>query len=339
MTQKNILVYVGADCLGDAIQKIPYINALRKGFPDHKITWFANMGSVFSGLLKDIGNEILDEVICDVNFSANFFDIFKNPFKQTPLAGRHFDYIFDTQKRWKQTLILKRISHTHFVSGCADFIFSDVKPQRDYKESRNVTKRLIEMTSIVTNQSYGIDYRVPIPQRFMTEALKLCPPGERYMGFVPCGSIDIKKWPLQNYIRLAKAKQQQGFRPVFILGPGEQSYRDEILAAVPEAIIPGVMVVSADDNIHGPLYYMALGQQLTAIVANDCGPGHLLNCANRPMVFLFGPTDAEKFAPERPGVRVFKSTDWGSDALSAIPFEVVEQAVDQFARVGDTVTN
>lgn len=336
--QKSILVYVGADCLGDAIQKIPYINAIRKGFPDHRLVWFANMGSVFNGLLKDIGDEIVDEVISQVNFSAKLSDIFKNPFGGTPLEGRHFDYIFDTQKRWKQTLILKKISHTHFVSGCADFLFSDIKPQRGYKESRNVTKRLIEMTSMVTNEPYGIDYRVPIPQRFVAEAHKLCPPGARYLGFVPCGSVDVKKWPLQNYIQLAKLKQQQGFRPVFILGPDEQSYRDEIMAAIPEAIIPGVMVVSAEDNIHGPLYYMALGQQLTAIVANDCGPGHLLNCANRPMVFLFGPTDAEKFAPARDGIRVLKSTDWGSDALSAIPFEAVKHAVDQFASVEVPVT-
>ena len=338
MSQRNILVYVGADCLGDAIQKIPYINAIRKGFPEHKLVWFANMDSVFSGLLKDIGDEILDEVISEVNFSANLFDIFKNPFAGTPLEGRHFDYIFDTQKRWKQTLILKKIKHTHFVSGCADFLLSDIKPKRGYKPARNVTKRLIEMTSMITRETYGIDYRVPLPQRFIHEAHKLLPPGTQYMGFVPCGSIDQKKWPLQNYIQLAKLKQAEGFRPVFILGPDEQAYKDEILTALPQAIIPGVMVVSQEDNTYGPLYYMALGQQLTAIVANDCGPGHLLNCANRPMVFLFGPTDAEKFAPARDGIRVLKATDWGGESLSAIPFEAVKQAVDQYSAINVAVT-
>jgi ADP-heptose:LPS heptosyltransferase len=327
MSEKSILVYVGADCIGDAIQKIPYINAIRKGFPQHKIVWFANMGSVFKGLLKDIGDEILDEVISDINFTANLSDIFKNPFGGTPLEGREFDYIFDTQKRWKQTLILKKIKHKHFVSGCADFLFSDIKPKRGYKPARNVTKRLIEMTSIITGETYSIDYSVPLPQRFTDEAHKLLPPGQKYMGFVPCGSVDRKKWPLRNYIQLAKKYQQTDFRPVFILGPEEQVYKDEILAAIPEAVIPGVMVISKEDNIHGPLYYMALGQQLTAIVANDCGPGHLLNCANRPTIFLFGPTDAEKFAPERDGVTVLKSADWGSESLQDIPFEAVDNVL------------
>lgn len=340
MTQKNILVYVGADCLGDAIQKIPYINALRKGFPNYKLVWFANMGSVFSGLLKDIGDELLDEVISQINFSAHLTDIFKNPFGGTPLEGRHFDYIFDTQKRWKQTLILKKIKHTHFVSGCANFLLSDIKPKRGYKPARNVTQRLIEMTSMITHETYSIDYRVPLPQRFICEAHKLLPPGQRYIGFVPCGSADEKKWPLQNYIQLAKVKQAEGFRPVFILGPDEQTYTHQILAALPQAIIPGMMVVSDKDNVHGPLYYMALGQQLTAIVANDCGPGHLLNCANRPMIFLFGPTDAEKFAPAREGIQVLKATNWGSEVLSAIPFEAVKQAVDYVTAVStsDAVT-
>jgi len=329
MTEKSILVYVGADCIGDAIQKIPYINAIRQGFPQHKIVWFANMGSVFSGLLKDIGNEILDEVICEVNFSANLADLFKNPFSGTPLEGREFEYIFDTQKRWKQTLILKKIKHTYFVSGCADFLFSDIKPKRHYKPARNVTKRLIEMTSIVTGESYDIDYSVPLPQRFTDEAHKLLPPENKYMGFVPCGSVDRKKWPLKNYIQLAKRYQHDQFTPVFILGPDELSYKEEILEAIPDAIIPGMMVISEEDNIHGPLYYMALGQQLAAIVANDCGPGHLLNCANRPMIFLFGPTDAEKFAPERDGITVLKSADWGSESLQDIPFEAVVQTLDK----------
>lgn len=328
MTQQSILVYVGADCLGDAIQKIPYINAIRLAFPQHKLVWFANGGSVFNSLLKDISAKILDEVICNVNFSAHFLSLIKNPFVGTPLEGREFEYIFDTQKRWKQTLILKKIKHKYFVSGCADFLFSDIKPKRHYKPARNVTKRLIEMTSIVSGASYDIDYRVPLPQRFINEAHKLLPPDTNYIGFVPCGSVDRKKWPLQHYIRLAKRYQHDHFTPVFILGPDEQSYKDEILAAIPDAIIPGMMVIDEDDNLHGPLYYMALGQQLAAIVANDCGPGHLLNCANRPMLFLFGPTDAEKFAPERDGVTVLKAADWGSESLQDIPYEAVCSALD-----------
>lgn len=327
MTEKSILVYVGADCLGDAIQKIPYINALRQAFPQHKLVWFANMGSVFNSLLKEISATLLDEVISDIHFKADLLDIFKNPFPGTPLEGRTFDYIFDTQKRWKQTLILKKIRHTHFISGCADFLFSDSKPKRSYRPARNVTKRLIEMTAIVTGQSYPIDYSVTLPQRFIDEAQRLLPPGRQYMGFVPCGSIDQKKWPLQQYIQLAKKYRRNGFVPVFILGPEERVYEEVILEAIPDAIIPGVMVVNQDDTLHGPMYYMALGRQMAVIVSNDCGPGHLLNCANRPMVFLFGPTDAEKFAPERAGITVLKSADWGSASLQDIPFEAVDKAV------------
>ncbi len=329
MQKKSILVYVGADCIGDAIQKIPYINAIRRGFPDHKIVWFANMTSVFTGLLKDIGDALLDEVISETHFKAGLTDIFKNPFIGTPLEHREFDYIFDTQKRWKQTLILKKIKHKHFISGCADFFFSDCKPSKKYKPARNVTKRLIEMLGIITGQTYDIHYDVPLPQRFIDEAQRLLRPDHKYLGFVPCGSVDRKKWPLQHYIQLAKRYQSDHFIPVFILGPDEQAYKEDILRAIPEAIIPGMMVISKEDNRYGPLYYMALGRQLTAIVTNDCGPGHLLNCANRPMLFLFGPTDAEKFAPERDGVTILKSADWGSESLQDIPFEAVQRVLDE----------
>ncbi len=329
MTGKTILVYVGADCLGDAIQKIPYINAIRQGFPHHRIVWFANGSSVFAGLLKEISAVLLDEVVCNVNFSATLTDLYKNPFVGMSLAGREFDYIFDTQKRWKQTLIIKKIKHQHFVSGCADFLFSDIKPKRGYQPARNVTKRLIEMVSMITGHAYDMDYGVSIPQRFLDEAYKLLPPGQDYIGFVPCGSVDQKKWPLKQYIQLAQYYRTGGYIPVFILGPEERCYEEQILEALPDAIIPGMMVVNTDNTIHGPLYYMALGKQLTAIVSNDCGPGHLLNCANRPMIFLFGPTDAEKFAPERDGVIVLKASDFGSNVLSDIPLDVVKRVLNE----------
>lgn len=325
---KEILVYVGADCLGDAIQKIPYINALRQAFPHHRLVWFANMGSVFTGLLKDIATSILDEVISEVHFSSTLKDVFGRPFLNTPLEGRYFDYIFDTQKRWKQTLILNKIPHNRFISGCADFLFSDIKPKRRYKEPRNVTKRLIEMTELVVGKKLKMTYAVPVPQRFIDEARKLLPLGKRYLGFVPCGSVAQKKWPLQNYIQLAQKYLAEDFTPVFFLGPDEQADRQTILNAIPEAMIPNPMVVDHKNDIHGPLYYMALGQRLDAIIANDCGPGHLLNCANRPMLFLFGPTDAEKFAPARDDISILQAQQWGSNALDAIPIEAVYERFD-----------
>ncbi|PHQ78215.1 MAG: hypothetical protein COB66_09360 [Coxiella sp. (in: Bacteria)] len=329
--QKSILVCVGRDCLGDAIQKVPYINALREAFPEHKLVWFANQNSVFSGLVKDIGDELLDEVISDIDFSSRFFDLFKNPFKGTPLENREFDYVFDTQGRWKQTLMLKKIKHKHFVSGCAGFLFSDIKPKKGYQSARNVTKRLINMTSVVTGDSYATNYSVPVPSRVIDEAQKLLPLGKRYMGFVPCAAMPEKKWPLQNYIEVALHYKQRGFAPVFFLGPEEQSYKSEIVAAIPDVIIPGLMVVNKADSLYGPLYYMALGQQLTAIVTNDCGPGHILNCANRPMIFLFGPTDAEKFAPERDGITILQSKTWGSLSPDAIPVDAVYGAMQVLA--------
>lgn len=328
--QKEILIYVGADCLGDAIQKIPYINALRQAFPQHRLVWFANMGSVFTGLLKEVAASLLDEVISDVHFSAGFNDIFRNPFLGTPLAGRHFDYIFDTQKRWKQTLILKKLPHRLFISGCAGFLFSDIKPKRGYRESRNVTKRLIEMTELVVAKKLEMTYRVPLPQRFLDEAQKLLPVGRQYLGFVPCGSVESKKWPLEKYIQLALKYLRQDFQPVFFLGPDEQEDKQAILDAIPSAIIPAPMVVDQEDDLYGPLYYMSLGQQLVAIIANDCGPGHLLNCANRPMLFLFGPTDAEKFAPAREDVTVLQSKDWGDDSLNVIPLQDVYQSLSKY---------
>ena len=75
-----------------------------------------------------------------------------------------------------------------------------------------------------------------------------------------------------------------------------------------------------------------MGQVLSAMdpdkaVANDAGMGHLLAAADCPLVSLFGPTSAAKFAPFADRLTLIEAQAFGSEDMAAIPIEAVSSAV------------
>jgi ADP-heptose:LPS heptosyltransferase len=72
---------------------------------------------------------------------------------------------------------------------------------------------------------------------------------------------------------------------------------------------------------------MALAKRLTLAVANDSGTSHMLAAVDTPLVSLFGPTPAAKFAPLVSRRNMLTAQQFGSDRMSAIPVEAVESAL------------
>jgi ADP-heptose:LPS heptosyltransferase len=78
-----------------------------------------------------------------------------------------------------------------------------------------------------------------------------------------------------------------------------------------------------------PLLTMALAQRLAAAISNDSGTGHLLAAAGCPMVSLFGPTRAAKFAPAARRLEIVEAQGFGGEAMTAIPLAAVAAAIER----------
>ena len=119
----------------------------------------------------------------------------------------------------------------------------------------------------------------------------------------------------------------EGVSPVFLLGPMEFQLRAAIAGAAPSAIILGGE--AADRSPDASLdRLIARGQRCSALLANDNGVGHLLGAAGVPVVSLFGPTDARRWAPVTPTAEILEARSFGdSREINAIPIEAVVQAV------------
>lgn len=326
---KTILVYVGLDLLGDGLMKLPFARALRNTYPEARITWLAGKGkTVYADQLKPLVTPLIDEVIEEAGIGRRWSELLTRP-----LPGRRFDLILDSQRRLRTTLILRRIDHGRFISGCAGYLLSDLRPPGaltfGYRKPPAMIGQMLELLALArggrpdTPLDTGGETR--LPEEVGAEVARLLPEGRRYVGLAPGAGGRVKCWPLESFIALGRVLQGHGLVPVFLLGPGEAEWHESLRDAVPEALFPLSREGARRDP--DPLLTIGLAARCVTCVANDSGGGHLFAAAGTRLVALFGPTSPEKFAPRVPGLTVIRAQDFGGREMAAIPVDAVEKAV------------
>jgi ADP-heptose:LPS heptosyltransferase len=320
----TVLVYVGLDFIGDALMKMPFVVALRQAFPEARITWLAGKGrTVFRRELAPLAEGLIDEVIEDAGIGSHWSEI-----RARPLGGRRFDLVVDTQRRFLTTLLLRRIPARRFVSGAANFLLSDARPPAGYARPAELIRQLLDLVDLAAGrriEAPRFELRAP---EFVAAATRLLPDGAVHVGFVPGSSAGRaeKRWPLDRYVALARMQAARGRVPVFVLGPEEAAWRDEIAAAVPGARFP--LQEESGTDARGPLLTIALAARLAAAVSNDSGGGHLVAAGGVPLVSLWGPSVMAKAPPQSPRLITVDAREFASTSMDAIPIERVDAALE-----------
>ena len=325
---QSILVHVGLDLVGDGLIKLPFVRALRAAFPEAHITWLAGKGrSVYAGILAPLVEGLLDEVVDEAGVGSHLTEILRSPLSHTRLAGRRFDLLIDTRRRVKTALVLRRIPHGTLISPAADFLLSDVRPARGYRRPAALSRQLLDLVELASGRPVEAVAPLAIDPAFESAAESLLPAGPRYVGLAPGAGTRQKCWPLDRYIALARELKQAAVTPVFLLGPGEADWVDEVRGQAPDVQLIA-LTQAALGEAPSPLLTIALGRRMSAAVANDSGAGHMLAAAGVPLLSLFGFTPAKKFAPHVSRGAILEARSFGpSDAMTEIPLEAVSQAL------------
>lgn len=320
---REVLVYAGLDLVGDGLMKLPFLRALRAAYPAARITWLAGKGpSAFAGALAPLAGGLLDDVVDDAGVGRRARELLSRPLAGTPLAGRDFDLVIDTQTRLLTTLILRRIPHGTFVSACAGYRLSHRRPPAHGARPPALAARLLRLVEAASGEPARPEAPLPLPPEPVVLAARLLPPGPDYVALVPGAGWRRKCWPLDSHLALARRIAAQGRTPVVLLGPGEGDWIARVRGELREAVLP---LQDVAPEALTPALTIALGRRLSAAVAGDCGAGHMLAAAGTPMVSLFGPTDAAKFAPLTPRRAILRAQDFaGGDDMAAIPVAAVE---------------
>ncbi|MBF0094327.1 MAG: glycosyltransferase family 9 protein [Alphaproteobacteria bacterium] len=324
---QSILVYVGVDLVGDALMKLPFLRALRSGFPDARVTWVAGQDtSVFANVMQPAANGLIDEVIERADLGRSASELLRRP-----MGGRAFDLIIDTQKTLLTTLVLKRIPHRLFISGTAAFLLSDRRPRRGYRSPSHMVRRMLDLVELALGRPEPTPETISVDMdpAFSRGAGELLPPGPAFVGLAPGAGGRHKCWPVEKFIALARIQEERGRTPVFLIGPQEREWEEWLRVEVPTALFPLQAPGVADRFKGSPLFTIALGRCLRAAVCNDSGLGHMMASADTALVSLFGPTSPKKFSPLSRKLTVLTAQTWGGGDMALIPVDAAAAAVDK----------
>ena len=103
-----------------------------------------------------------------------------------------------------------------------------------------------------------------------------------------------------------------------------------------QKLIPFSLFPEHESNFSSPALVTCLGKRLDFAITIDNGVMHMLSLSKVPMISMFGPTDAEKFAPEYEKSIVLDSKKLhNTKDISAITVEDVLTAAKQHLNFSD----
>jgi heptosyltransferase III len=115
----------------------------------------------------------------------------------------------------------------------------------------------------------------------------------------PGSGSRIKNWPLQHFLKLGEILSDDGFEPLFILGPAE----DGIVEIILKSRLSGEQVLQLFD----PVKLVNMLKTGGAFIGNDSGASHLAAFIGLPTLVIFGPTQSLRWRPMGRKVEIINS--------------------------------
>ncbi|MHC4072420.1 MAG: glycosyltransferase family 9 protein [Planctomycetota bacterium] len=295
---KNILI-IKPSSLGDIVLALPALTALRRSFPDAKISWLVR--PVFAALLEN--HPHLDEIILfDRNllgkawFNPGAFCALVSLIRR--LRNGRFDAVFDFQ-------CLFRTASLAWLSGCrkrfgraharefAHVFYTNKVPQDMH--CAHLVDYYLKITRIAGAHSGSAEFVLPevpdaaesIDQMLTNHGIT----GGNYAVLVPGSAHTDKCWPTERFAELAdKISAKFGLSVIATGTEPEASVVERLKAKA------GVSIV----NLAGQTSLrelMALLKGAGLVVSNDTGPGHIAAASGVPLALIFGRSNPVRVAP------------------------------------------
>lgn len=330
------ILCIRLSAVGDVINTLPALEALRRGRPDARIGFVvedrahdlisrhpsvdrvhlyrrkrwgrwarqpAHWGKLyeeFSAFLREIRRERYDAAL---NFQSNL----KGALHML-LSGAPLRVGFD-QGHSKE--------HSHLFANRL------VRPPGG--ETINRVEKFLSMARAVGASTEAVGYRLP-PTREAGARVDAWIAAERLQRYVSIhpGTSDfgaLKRWPAERFGKLAAAvARDSGLPSVVTWGPGERPLAEAVVAASDGR----ARIALETANI---LELAELIRRSRLYVGCDSGPLHLSSAVGTPSVALFGPKDPRTYGPYNPRHRVVAKGEPGRGSMEDIGVDDVLRAV------------
>ena len=301
---KNILV-IHFGQLGDVILAFPALRAVRKAFPDARMTILA--GKSASSLLEDL--KLADEVIAVDRIALLRGKKLKSIRKILGLVAdvrrRRFDLVIDLHSLYETNILgfLSGARHRLYAnreSRSLDFLGSfRPRPEKEDKSKHLSDFYLAVLSPLGLSQSRD-GFCLELDPAASKEFLRDHSDGRPRIGFVVGAGHPSRRWPLERFAKLSRLVSDLGdFQQFVFLGPEEEPIIDEINTAFGDK-----MQLVRGLDLHR--LSAALGC-VDLLVSNDTGPPHLAAVVGTPIVLVIDERAPLRYLPLAEKMRVVRN--------------------------------
>lgn len=301
---ENILV-IKLSALGDFIQALGPMKAIRDAHPDARITLLTT--KPYAVLGKACGY-----------FDAVWEDERPKPWHvrrtlklRNRLRSGNFDRVYDLQTSDRSSSYFKmmgdQVKWSGIAKGCSH---PHANPRRDFMHTLDRQAEQLEMAGI---------YNTPLPDLSWAESDLSCfRLDNRFALLVPGGAPHRadKRWPAEQYATLAEQLLERDIQPVMLGTAKEGAVLDEILDRC-----PSVKDLSGQTNF---IEIAALARSAYVAIGNDTGPMHMISLAGCRSIVLYSSASDPALCGQRgPNVTILRE-----DKLEDLPVARVVEALE-----------
>ncbi|MGH8530245.1 MAG: glycosyltransferase family 9 protein [Nevskiales bacterium] len=334
--QARRILFVRLSALGDVINTLPTLDALRRGLPQAHIGY----------LVEDRAYDLIRNHPClnQVHLypRKRWVAMFKHPSQWwqalmeirrfvAELRGAGYQVALNFQSNLKGALMCllsgapRRIGFSKGHSKEHSYWFNHENVTPPGGELINRVEKFLALASSIGADASGAQYRLPAApeSRSKVDAWLHQQGLQRFVAMHP-GTSDFgaqKRWPPERFAAVAAQLGRTYQLPVVVTwGSGEQALAEQIAAGSQGQARIGM-------ETRNVLDLAELIRRASLFIGCDSGPLHLASAVDAPSVALFGPKDPRTYAPWNPRSRVVqKGQFWG--AMNDITVEDVMQAAD-----------
>ncbi len=278
--------------LGDAVHVLPVANALKRVWPNTRITWIIQ--PVPHKLVA--GHPAIDEfILFHRRRGARGLSSFRELRRQ--LAGRSFDLVLNLQVYLKAGIITGmidapvKLGFDRARARDLNWLFTTHRiPPRPVG---HVQDQYFEFVQHLGIEPSPVDWRIEIsPAERAAQAAFFGELGAPAIAVVVGTSKPAKNWALARYAEaIDRIHDQYGLVPVLVGGPSaiEREAADAIKATA------RVRVVDALGDDIRRLIWLLDGSRM--VLSPDTGPLHVANALGRPVIGLYGYTNPLRYGP------------------------------------------
>jgi lipopolysaccharide heptosyltransferase I len=299
------ILFIKLSAIGDVVQTLPALEAIKKLYPDSKITWVVEEAA--AGILE--GHPLIDRLL--ISRRKAWMRMLRNPLTASrgigdilgfirELRNTEYDIAIDFQGLLKSGMLigLARATRKIGFDKTREFSYLFLNERLPaYDIEKHALLRYLDVARYLGAGDLSPVCTLPIERevsaiRKKIEGMSL--KNRPLVAINPVARWETKLWPERGFAELAdRLVKEKNAAVIFTGSPEDRGVNDRIIALMSETAMNWAGETTLKE-------LAALASLTDLFISTDTGPMHLAAAAGAKVLALFGPTAPWRTGPYGP---------------------------------------